>query len=116
VNRNFLDHLEDMLEFATKAREFLGEMSWEEFAADDKTLFANIRALEVIGEAARRIPADTQKQYSSIPWQRIIGMRNILAHNYDNADPRIIYDTTTNFLPTLIAQLRIALDDAKKKS
>jgi uncharacterized protein with HEPN domain len=116
VNRDFLDHFEDMLEFAAKAREFLGEMSWEEFSADAKTQFAIIRALEVIGEAARRIPVDVQKRYPSIPWQRIIGMRNILAHNYDNADPRIIYDTATKFVPIFLAQLRVAIDDAKKNS
>jgi uncharacterized protein with HEPN domain len=37
-----------------------------------------------------------QRRFPTIPWQRIVGMRNILAHNYDAADPRIIYDTATS--------------------
>lgn len=116
MNREFLDHLDDMLEFATKAHEFLAEMEWNAFEHDDKTQFAVMRALEVIGEAARRIPLEVQRRYSAIPWQRIIGMRNVLAHNYDNADPRIIYDTVTKFIPMLMEQLCAAIASEKNKS
>ena len=116
MTREFLDHLDDMMEYAGKVREFLEEMSWEQFQSDVKTQFAIVRALEVVGEAARRIPAAVQNQYSSIPWQSIIGMRNVLAHNYDNADPRIVYDTAREFVPHLIGQLRAVIEEEKKKN
>jgi uncharacterized protein with HEPN domain len=80
-------------------------MGWEEFQADLRTQFATARAIEIIGEAARRVPDEVQARYPAIPWRQIIGMRNVLAHNYDGADPRIIFDTVTLFLPGLITQL-----------
>ena len=56
MKRLVLDHLEDILENALAAGEFVGTMSCEAFGADRKTLYAVLRALEVIGEAAKRVP------------------------------------------------------------
>lgn len=103
--RDHRDYLDDMLEHAGKVQAFVGGMAWSEFQADEKTRFATIRAIEVIGEAARRIPADTQARYPAIPWKHIIGMRNVLAHDYIGTNPRVVYDTATIFVPDLIAKL-----------
>ena len=105
MTREFADFLDDMLDHAQKARGFVGDMSWESFRADVRTQFATARAIEIVGEAARRVPEEVQERFPTIPWRQIIGMRNVLAHNYDGADPRIIYDTATLFLPTLITDL-----------
>jgi uncharacterized protein with HEPN domain len=105
VTREFADFLDDMLDHARKAQGFVGGMSWEDFRADVRTQFASARAIEIVGEAARRIPDEVQERFPTIPWRQIIGMRNVLAHNYDGADPRIIFDTATLFLPTPIADL-----------
>ena len=105
--RDYRDYLEDMLEHAGKARAFVGTMAWPEFQDDEKTRFATIRAIEIIGEAARHVPADIQTRFPDIPWQRIIGMRNILAHDYVGTNPRVIYDTATLFVPDLIAKLTV---------
>lgn len=105
MTREFADFLDDMLDHAQKATDFVGGMGWEEFQADLRTQFATARAIEIIGEAARRVPDEVQARYPAIPWRQIIGMRNVLAHNYDGADPRIIFDTVTLFLPGLITQL-----------
>ena len=105
MTREFGDFLDDMLDHAQKARAFVGEMNWEEFQADLRTQFATARAIEIIGEAARRVPDEVQVRFPAIPWRQIVGMRNVLAHNYDGADPRIIFDTVALFLPRLIAQL-----------
>ena len=106
MTREFADFLDDMLDHALKAMDFVGGMRWEEFQADLRSQFATARAIEIIGEAARRVPDEVQLRFPAIPWRQIIGMRNVLAHNYDGADPRIIYDTATLFIPGLIAQLR----------
>lgn len=105
MTRDFRDFLDDMLDHARKARGFVGDMRWEEFCADEKTRFATIRAIEIIGEAARRVPEDVRQRFPQIPWQRIVGMRNVLAHDYIGANPRIIYDTAVVFAPELVSQL-----------
>ncbi len=105
MTRDFRDFLDDMLAYAKQAHAFIGEMSWDAFQGDARTFFATARAIEIVGEAARRIPEDVQRRFPEIPWRQIVGMRNVLAHNYDGADPRIVYDTATVFLPQLIARL-----------
>lgn len=105
MSREFGDFFVDMLDHARTAASFIDGMDWDQFKADLRTQFATARALEIIGEAARRIPVSVHDRYPLVPWRRIIGMRNVLAHNYDGADPRIIFDTLTIFLPDLIRLL-----------
>lgn len=109
MTRDWRDFLDDMLEHAEKAQTFVGSMTWTEFQTDDKTRFATIRAIEVIGEAARRIPEEIRTSFPAIPWSRIIGMRNVLAHDYAGTNPRVVYDTVRLFLPGLAAQLEIMI-------
>jgi uncharacterized protein with HEPN domain len=113
LTRDFRDYLEDMLGAAEKALTFTEGMSWEQFTADEKTQFAVARALEIVGEAARNVPADFRRQSPEIPWQRVVGMRNILAHNYDGADARVIYDTIKRALPQLVGDLAKAIAKAR---
>jgi uncharacterized protein with HEPN domain len=113
VTREFRDFLEDMLEHATKARSFVEGVTWDQFSSDEKTQFAAMRALEILGEAARRIPPEFRQRFPSVPWNRIIGMRNILAHNYAGADARIVFDTVTLFLPALIDLLPTVIAQAE---
>lgn len=103
MNRDYHDFLDDMLEHAMQARAFVGAMIWEEFEADSRTIFAVARTIEIIGEAARRVPEDIRQSIPAIPWRQIIGMRNVLAHKYDGA---------TKFIPALVASLDMALAEA----
>jgi uncharacterized protein with HEPN domain len=66
-------------------------------------ILARLRtALEVIGEAAKRVPAEVQQRYPDIPWRAIIGMRNIIAHDYLGIRLSRVFETATNFIPRLI--------------
>lgn len=111
MSREFTDYFIDMLDHARMAVAFIEGMDWDRFRADLRTQFATARALEIIGEAARRIPVSVHERHPLVPWRRIIGMRNVLAHNYDGADPRIIFDTVALFLPELIRQLSAIVDE-----
>ena len=68
-----------------------------------------IRLVEVIGEAAARVSQEGREKYNSIPWPQIIGMRNRLAHGYDQVDLKILWDTIEGDLPSIIAKLEEAL-------
>lgn len=94
-----------MLGHARKAIGFVGGMSFEDFADDERTQFAAIRALEIVGEAARGVPDEIRMQATEIPWARVIGMRNILVHDYMGTNPRVVFDTVRLFLPDLIVRL-----------
>lgn len=67
VERSHVDYLSDILEAAGKVTDFVAGMTAEEFAKDDKTIFAVIRGLEIIGEATKRIPATFREQHPEIP-------------------------------------------------
>mgnify|MGYP001247187136 CR=1 FL=1 len=69
-----------------------------------------IRNLEIIGEAARNLPADLRKSYPEVPWRSITGMRNVLIHEYFGVDPGIIWQTITGDLPQLRADLQRLLE------
>jgi uncharacterized protein with HEPN domain len=59
----------------------------------------------IIGEAASRISEETQERLHEIPWRQIIGMRQWIVHRYERVDNAILWDTATQNLPTLIAEI-----------
>ncbi|MGQ0669899.1 MAG: HepT-like ribonuclease domain-containing protein [Actinomycetota bacterium] len=81
-------------------------MSRAVFGDDEKTQLAVARALEIMGEAASRLSEDERALYPQIPWQRIVGMRTFLAHEYFRVDLDTVWNVVTNQLPSLIEQLR----------
>ncbi|HSF83415.1 MAG TPA: HepT-like ribonuclease domain-containing protein [Anaerolineales bacterium] len=68
------------------------------------------RLIEIIGEAANRVPEDIQTQHPNLPWLQMIGARNRLIHGYDNVDFDILWAIINNDLPILIAQLEEILE------
>jgi len=76
MKREIGDYIEDILEAMTNAIEFTKDLSHDEFVKDTKTVYAVIRAIEIIGEAVKNIPEDIRKRYTDIPWRSIAGMRD----------------------------------------
>jgi len=97
--------LRDMLEAATKIREFTSGLTREAFLSDELTHLAIIRLIEVIGEAARQISAEFRASHPEIPWRAIIGMRNELIHAYRHVNLDNVWQVATDSVPELIAQL-----------
>ena len=100
---------EDMRLYAERAREFLGSRSLEEFAKDEMAQDAIVRCIEVIGEAARLVSEETRRRAPDIPWSLIVGMRNVLAHDYGTIDLERVYGVVTEQLPGLLTHLRVLI-------
>lgn len=62
---------------------------------------AVIRNIEIIGEAASKLPADFRKAHKEMEWEDIIGMRNKLIHAYSDVDSAIVWDVVEHDLPAL---------------
>lgn len=80
----------DMLESIARIERSIDGLDKVTFVANDMALDAVTRNLEIIGEAARQIPETLREQYPLIPWRRVVGLRNIVIHQYFAVDPNII--------------------------
>ena len=100
------EYLLDILEAAKLALGYVGERGREDFFSDPQCQDAVIRRLEVMGEAARRLSEEIRTTLPSIPWSDIIGMRNLMIHEYDDIDLVIVWETIHNDLPPLIDSLK----------
>lgn len=114
--RNIIDFLNDILEAAFKAEEFIKGLTYEDFLEDDKTVFATIRAMEIIGEASSHIPVDLREIYNNVPWKKMVGMRNILIHQYFGFSKQVIWNTIKNRFPDLKKEIQKMLKAEIQKS
>lgn len=79
--------------------------SHDDLTKDRVLNLALTRLLEVLGEAATRVPEEIRKKYPELPWQQIIGLRNRLIHAYDQVDLEILWEIVSQDLPLLSKQL-----------
>lgn len=106
MKREYADFLQDMLNNAELALDFVQGMEYDEFFEDEKSRYAVMRALEVIGEAARQIPDDVRTANPEIPWREITAMRNKLMHEYFGANMKVVWRTVQEDLPIIIPILK----------
>ena len=101
MKRAILDYINDILDAMTKAQEFIQGLSYNKFLKDVKTQFAAVRAIEIIGEAAKNIPVSVRKKYPQIPWREISGMRDKIVHEYFGLNQKVIWRTLKEDIPTV---------------
>jgi uncharacterized protein with HEPN domain len=99
-------HLWDMLDNAQAAIEFVSGREYSDLENDRMFRNAVERSLEIIGEAARRTSDTTRDAHPEIRWRSMIGLRNILAHEYDQVRYEIVWRICQEELPKLVQHLR----------
>jgi uncharacterized protein with HEPN domain len=95
------DYLRDLLDAIEKIKNFIKDLEFEEFKKDDKTKFAVIRGLEIIGEATKHISEEVRINYPKVPWKEMAGMRDVLAHDYFGVDEETVWLTAKEKIPQL---------------
>jgi len=103
--RDYRIYLEDMREAGEKIMRYAEGLSFETFSADEKTVDAVVRNLEILGEAAKQVPDFVRSAHPQADWYRIAGLRDILIHQYFGIDLAIIWDVIQNKLPSLLQEI-----------
>lgn len=98
--------LEDIMEAIDNINLYTTDFSQEQFLSDQKTKDAVVRNFEIIGEAANKLSEDFSKKNLSIDWKGVIGLRNVLIHDYFGIDYNIVWNIIKNFLPNLESELK----------
>ena len=101
--------LHQMLDHAREAVILSKGKSPEELVEDRVLGLAIVRLMEIIGEAANRIPKEERSRHPEIPWMQIISLRNRLIHGYDAIDYEILWHILKQDLPELVSSLEIIL-------
>ncbi len=103
--RSYLLFIEDIVESVHKISDYLGDSEYDDFAGNSMLIDAVIRNPEIIGEAAGKIPQEIKDNWLQVPWNRMIGLRNIVAHEYFGIDLEIIWRVIETDLPSLLPLL-----------
>lgn len=115
AKREYLDYIQDMLNGMSRARRYIQGITLEQLLEDEKNLDAVSYALQTVGEAANRIPADVQERYPDIPWRKMIGMRNWIVYGYDVIEYDEFWNTLTEAIPRDEPLVRAMLESEKKR-
>ncbi len=111
--RDYRLYLEDILEAINRIEEYTRSLSFEEFAKNNLVIDAVVRNLEIIGEACRSLPEEIRQKNPDIEWRKIIGLRNILIHQYFGIDIDILWDIVKKKLPDLKLKIKRILAESK---
>jgi uncharacterized protein with HEPN domain len=104
--REVRDYIADIALYAETAVRLVGEASLEQVRADERTVLALERAIEIIGEAAGKLPPEFRRRHHDIPWPEMIGTRHRFAHGYFTTELAILHRIAQVHLPPLLDRLR----------
>lgn len=107
-DRARLLHIKDSVE---KINEYVEGVDFESFEKSSLIKDACIRQLSIIGEACNRISSEVKASNVEIEWKLIIGLRNIVIHQYFGVDDRVIWDIIQESLPSLKSSVQIILKE-----
>jgi uncharacterized protein with HEPN domain len=111
MSQEFLDYVEDILDAMNKAEILLQDVTYKQFAEDFRINFAVVRALEIVGEATKRLPMSLREEYPAIPWRGMAGLRDRIVHEYDSVDLEVLWTVVASEIPRIKPRLRQILED-----
>lgn len=110
MSRDTLLYVADIVAAGEAILRYTDGVTLEAFAANDEKRAAVERQVFVIGEAAARLPDEWKQRRPEVPWRKIVGLRNLLAHGYWAIDAEELWDIARNKVPEFVAELRPLLD------
>ncbi len=111
--RSWLSFLTDIHVCSIKILEYTKDVTREDFFADSKTFDAVIRNLQIIGEAAKKIPPDIRRQCKTVEWKKLAGLRDIVIHDYFGINEDIVWDVITSRMPLLAQEIGNIIDEIR---
>lgn len=115
IYREYADFVQDILDAIAVINRSIADKSYEDFKNTETIYYTVERMIEIIGEAANRIPLRIQEEYPEIPWAKMIAMRNRIIHTYDKINPDIVWDTIKNVIPIILEPLNRMLIELENK-
>lgn len=113
--RESSDYIKDISEAISKIEQFTQGIEYHAFVKDEKTVFAVIRAFEIIGEAAKNVSQSIKTKYTNVPWREMTGIRDKLIHDYFGVIYDVIWRTLKEDIPPLKPKIEQILQDLNKK-
>ncbi len=97
----------DLIDFCRQVLRYTRDLDRPTFEANRLVFDATLRNLELIGEAAKHIPDSVRGQLQEIPWQDIVGARNVFAHAYFGVDRDLVWHTVSEEIPAMLKILEV---------
>ena len=104
------DYLADIHEALQRIASYIFGLSYDNFLADHKTQDAVLRNLQVLGEAAKRVSAETRRAHPAIPWKEMAGLRDKVVHDYFGIRYDVVWTVISQELPVLLAAIEPLLN------
>lgn len=113
--REFADFVADIDECIKNIENFTKGFDFESFNKDQKTIYAVVRALEIIGEATKNMPSPAKRSHPEIPWKDMSDMRNKLIHEYFGVNIKVVWKTINEDIPFLGEKIGGLMDELRIK-
>ena len=111
VGREWRFYIDDMIGFAEKVAAYTAGMVQAAFVASGIAYDATLRNLELIGEAATRIPETVRASHPQVPWRLVVATRNRLIHGYLGIDNDTLWSIVVSDVPALLPKLLVIKND-----